>query len=320
MDDLPPGHELFGYTIQRKLARGGMGTVYLAVQQSLGRQVALKVMHPQRAAATDAAAFLREARAAAQINHPNLVVVHDAHVEPARHLACYAMEYVPGETATALVQRLGPLPRARALHISYLVAKALEAAHRAGLVHRDVKPDNILVTANGVVKLLDLGLVRALVDVGEQPPGPRRLSLVGTPEYSAPEQHRNPDLAGPAADVYSLGATLFFLLAGRHPHTGDTLLDLVVRMATEEPAWPTGVADDCRALLQLLLARPIEERLADGSQVVQVLEAMARGEPPRLPPPPATGLTGKEETEPGMRPVGGPPSRPLRSVRRRRYR
>jgi eukaryotic-like serine/threonine-protein kinase len=283
-DGLTLGTEVFGHHIERLLGRGGMGNVYLATQKSLNRQVALKVLHPQRLrnpAAVDN--FLREARAAGQLNHPNLVTVHDVLVDPDRKLYCYSMEYVQGITATQLVHSQGVLNRSKALHLIYLVAKALGHAHKHEIVHRDVKPDNILVMQNGTAKLLDLGLAHELI---EQPPeaGSRVLSLVGTPEFSAPEQHRNPKRAVPASDVYSLGATLFFLLVGRPPHQGDTIIDLIVRVATETPSYPSTIPTECRHLLDLMLAKRLPDRLSDGDAVVDALNEISHGRLPKLKP------------------------------------
>jgi serine/threonine protein kinase len=227
------GSEIFGYRLTDILGRGGMGTVYKAVQLSLKREVAVKVLHSSRIknqAQVDK--FLQEARAAGRLSHPNLVAVHDAHADPERGLYCYSMEWVAGNTLGRVLQERGPLPRPTALHILFQIAKALGHAHRNGLVHRDVKPDNILVTPQGAAKLADLGLVRdRLEGVASSGSGPRRLTIVGTPEYSAPEQSRNPAKASPASDCYSLGAVLYTMLLGKPPFSGDTVIDLIVRVA-----------------------------------------------------------------------------------------
>jgi eukaryotic-like serine/threonine-protein kinase len=281
-DLLPPGTELFGYVIGRKIGKGGMGTVYLAKQKSLDRQVALKVLHPHRLQHANAVEnFLREARNAAKLNHENLVAIHAIHADTDRGVYCYSMEYVPGASATKLVVDNGPLKRPLAMHLTYQVAQALAHAHRHDLVHRDVKPDNILVTESGVAKLLDLGLVRdRMEDLTE--PGARLLTIVGTPEYSAPEQSRNPTHAGPASDVYSLGATLYFLLTGKVPFLGHTVIDTIVRAATEPVRYPDNVPADCRALLDLMLAKRPTARLRDGDAVVTALKDMAEGKSPSL--------------------------------------
>ncbi|HEX3133995.1 MAG TPA: serine/threonine-protein kinase, partial [Planctomycetota bacterium] len=283
-DGLPPGTEMFGYEIERLLGRGGMGNVYLAKQKSLDRQVALKVLHPQRLrnpASVDS--FLRKARAAAQLGHANLVAVHDVQADPERKLYCYSMEYVQGITASRLVLTQGVLKRPQALHLLYQIAKALGHAHRHGLVHRDVKPDNILVTQNGTAKLLDLGLVRDRFEQTAET-GSRMLSLVGTPEYSAPEQHRNPKQAVPGSNVYSLGATLFFLLSEHPPFAGDTVIDLIVRVATKQLSYPNGIPTDCHRLLDLMLAKRPADRLYDGDAVVETLKGISEGRMPSLNP------------------------------------
>lgn len=281
--ELAPGTEVFGYVVDRLLGRGGMGNVYLAKQKSLDRQVALKVMHPQRLRSPGAAErFLNEARAAAKLNHPNLVAVHDVMAEPERRLYAYSMEFVPGTTAAKLVVAQGALKRAQALHLTFQVAKALAHAHKQGLIHRDVKPDNILITQNGSAKLLDLGLVHDRIQGQGESGGSRVLSIVGTVEFSAPEQHRNPRQAVPASDVYSLGATLFYLLAGRPPFNGETVIDLIVRVAMEPLSYPAAIPSDCRRLLDLMLAKRPADRLADGDAVVEALKAIAEGRAPAI--------------------------------------
>lgn len=313
-ESIPPGTELFGYRIDGVLGRGGMGTVYKATQLSLQRTVAVKVLggrfarHPQLAED-----FLKEARSTAKLTHQNLVMVHDVHADPGRRLYAYSMEYVPGTTLTRMVAEQGPLKRASALHIIYQIAQALAAAHRADLIHRDIKPDNILVTGNGLAKLLDLGLVRDRME-GQQvarTPGRRLLTIVGTPEWSAPEQSRNPDEASTASDVFSLGATLFYALTGQAPFTGDTIIDLIVRVCTEEVRYPGTMARDCQQLLDLMLAKNEDARLADGAAVVRALEEVAKGKAPRLY---ETGSGELAAIVPGRTPL------PLRRRRLRRFR
>ncbi|MCS6969616.1 MAG: serine/threonine-protein kinase [Planctomycetota bacterium] len=283
-DALAPGAELFGYRIEGVLGRGGMGTVYKAIQVSLSRPVALKVLggryarHPHLAQD-----FLSEARASARITHPNLVTVHDVHADPERQLYAYAMELVPGSTLSQLLREQGPLSRQYALHLVYQIAQALSAAHRAGLVHRDVKPDNILVTPQGLAKLLDLGLVRDRLEGQRQRVAGRHLlRIVGTPGWAAPEQSRDPDEASAASDVFGLGCVLYCALTGQPPFVGSTVIDTIVRVCTEEPAYPADFPRDCRQLLALMLAKDPAQRLADGEAVVRALEDLAKGRTPRL--------------------------------------
>ena len=290
-DALAPGTALLGYVIERMLGRGGMGTVYLAKQVSLGRQVALKVLHPSRVKNPTAAdEFFREASAAAKLNHPGLVGVHDLQADTHLGIYAFSMEYVPGETAYQLVARQGQLPRATALHLIHQIAGALAYAHRHGFVHRDIKPENILVVDGRTTKLLDLGLAyNRLGSVGgsqaadRNQSGGRKLTIVGTPDYSAPEQSRNPEQATTASDVWSLGATLWFLLTADTPFDGATVIDLIVTAATEPLDYPAHIAPDCRALLELMMAKDPTDRLADGDEVLVALQQIARGELPTLP-------------------------------------
>lgn len=283
-DALAPGTEVFGYRIDGTLGKGGMGTVYKATQLSLQRPVALKVLGTRFARNPSSAEdFLREARATAKLTHQNLVTIHDVHADAARNLYAYSMEYVPGTTLTRLIQEQGPLKRSSALHITYQIAQALAVAHRAELIHRDVKPDNILVTQGGLAKLLDLGLVRdRLEGQVNRVPERRLLTLVGTPEWSAPEQSRNPDEASTASDVFSLGASLFFMLTGQMPFQGDTVIDLIVNVCTARPDYPATMPRDCQELLELMLAKDPEDRFADAAALIRGLDDVAKGVRPRL--------------------------------------
>ena len=305
---LAPGTDLFGYTIEKVLGRGGMGTVYLARQRSLSRQVALKVLHPSRVKTAKAAEeFFREAAAAGRLNHPGLVGVHDLQSDPERGIYAFSMEYVQGRTAYKLVSDDGPLPRVTALNIIAQVASALAYAHKHGFVHRDIKPENILVSDEGQARLLDLGLAyNRLGAVGGPQPerhqsSGRRLILVGTPDYSAPEQSRNPDKALPASDVWSLGGVLYFLLTGATPFDGDTVIDLIVAAATEPLEFPDQVSEDCRRLIELMMAKPVAERLADGAAVVAALQQVAQGQRPTLPGQAAAAPTPVRRIAPSRR-------------------
>lgn len=295
LDALAPGTELFGHRIGRILGKGGMGVVYLAEQLSLGRMVGLKILHPRMLKVPQAIEdFLREARAAGKLSHPHLVTVHDVFSDLDRGIFAYAMEYVSGVSATGLVAerfKTGAtgLTKQEALHIIYQTAKALGHAHRAGMVHRDVKPDNILVTLDLTAKLLDLGLVRdRLEGRSGTGVGNRRLRIVGTPDFAAPEQSRNPDEASPASDVYALGATFYFLLTGRTPFDGETMIDLIVSSALDPLEYPDDFPADCRTLCELLMAKNAEQRPESGDAVVTMLEAFARGERLRAPSAAAT--------------------------------
>jgi hypothetical protein len=208
------------YTIESLLGAGGMGRVYRATHRRMERTVALKTLAPERMSDEGAVQrFYSEVRAAARLLHPNIVTAFDAgEIEGAHYLA---MEYVEGETLAQLVARRGPLAVVHAVQLIRGAATGLAFAHAAGIVHRDVKPGNIMVAADGTVKVLDLGLATIRHDALEQPT--RRGRLLGTFQYIAPEQLEDPDLADARADIYSLGATLHFLLAGRSPYEGEML-------------------------------------------------------------------------------------------------
>jgi serine/threonine-protein kinase len=202
-----------------------MGEVYLAEHRLLKRPCAVKLNHPERAG--DAAAlhrFEREVRATAQLTHPNTVEIYDyGHAEDGTFY--YVMEYLPGLDLDDLVTRYGPVPPARAVHFLRQLCGTSQKAHAAGLVHRDIKPGNVLVCRHGgrhdVAKLLDFGLVQA---AGARGDDPSRLTatgaVVGTPAYMAPEQARGAEAADVRSDLYSLGALGYFLSAGRPPFQG----------------------------------------------------------------------------------------------------
>ena len=297
-----PGSEVMGYRLDRLLGRGGMGTVYLAHQIGMGRQVALKLLHAAKVADGQAtAAFLAEAQLAGRLHHPNLVVVHDLVVDAVQGLYGYVMEYVPGETLSAMVRSEGTLTRTSALEIVRQVASALAEAHRHGFVHRDIKPDNILITPAGQAKLLDLGLAtNRLAGLGSSSlnQGHRRLVIVGTPEYMAPEQGRNPENSSSASDIWSLGATLVFLMTGKPPFDGSTIIDLLVRAATEPLTLPADFPADLTALLAAMLAKNPSARPVNGQELLAVLHQLEMGNYPGITPMP-TPISLKSEPAPG---------------------
>lgn len=219
---IAPGDTIAGYAIERLVARGGMGEVYLAHDPRLGRPVALKLLAERLAGdATFRERLLRESRLAAGLDHPNVVPVYEAG-EHDGHLFI-AMRYVDGDLRR-LLREVGQLEPARALAIAEQVADALDAAHAQGLVHRDVKPSNVLLDTQGGrehVYLADFGLTQSASDTG-----PTDGSLMGTVDYVAPEQIRGDELDG-RADVYSLGCLLFEALTGRRPFVGSSDVAIV---------------------------------------------------------------------------------------------
>ncbi len=211
------------YRVEARLARGGMATVYEALDLRFERVIALKVMHP--ALADDdqfVARFIREARSAARLSHANVVAVYD---QGATAGTVYlAMEYVQGRTLRDLLRRRGHLDPRTALIVFESVVAALAAAHHAGLVHRDMKPENVLLADDGRVKVADFGLARAISSASSVTAGAGTGGvLIGTVAYLAPEQVER-GIAGPRSDVYAAGILLFEMLTGETPHGGDTPL------------------------------------------------------------------------------------------------
>lgn len=221
--------EIGDYEIRELIGSGGMGQVYLAEHRRMQRIVAIKMLPIERMQdATAVGRFYDEVRAASRLMHPNIVTAFDAGDSGGVHYL--AMEYVDGETLTKMVAHNGPLPVGEAAAVIRQAALGLLHAHRAGIVHRDVKPGNLMRASDGTVKVLDLGLARInsanLVTEGstdDEAQGKSKGRLVGTLPFMAPEQLDDPDIADPRSDIYSLGATLFFLLTGRPPFTGDYL-------------------------------------------------------------------------------------------------
>ena len=265
--------QLGGFEVLDLLGRGGMGSVYKARQVSLGRLVALKVISGRLAADERfLVRFEREARAAAAVHHPSIVAVYSVGEDNGRHYI--AMELVAGESLGALVHREGPLPQERALGLMKQTAAALAAAHEAGIVHRDIKPSNILLAADGSAKVADFGLAkRILIDVKVTVTG----TTVGTPLYMAPEAAGAKPLDA-RADLYSLGATFYHVLAGRPPFEGRTPVEVIVKHATEEAQSLAAVAPHldtrlCRIIDRLLRKEP-SERYPSARALLDELSAL----------------------------------------------
>lgn len=211
------------YRIERLIGRGGMGRVYLAEHATMLRPVALKTLPPERMRQANAVErFYAEVRAAGRLLHPNIVTAFDAGCVGGVHYL--AMEYVNGPTLSALVAESGPLAIGDAVSAIRDAARGLSHAHAAGIVHRDIKPSNLMRTRDGTVKIVDLGLAAASVAV-TGPVGRRSDSgrLIGTVAFMSPEQLENPDAVDARSDIYSLGATFYFLLTGRPPYEGEFL-------------------------------------------------------------------------------------------------
>ncbi|HEX7120873.1 MAG TPA: serine/threonine-protein kinase, partial [Gemmatimonadaceae bacterium] len=259
------------YWIERELARGGMGAVFLARDIALERVVAIKVLLPDVATPQVRERFLREARTAAGLSHPHIVAVHAVEAHDA--LAFFVMAHIDGETLRERVTRAGPLSPAEAIRLMQEVAWALGHAHERGIVHRDVKPDNlILERSTGRALVTDFGIA-ALVDGDVLA---RSGEILGTPHFISPEQARGETVDG-RSDLYSLGATMYFALSGRPPFEAPGAAGLLAKHVAE-PAPSIGtVRDDLPphlvALVDACLAKDPRERPASGEWLARELEA-----------------------------------------------
>ncbi|MGL4552232.1 MAG: serine/threonine-protein kinase, partial [Gemmataceae bacterium] len=294
------------YLLLDRVGAGGMGEVFKACHRRLRRVVALKVM--LRRPDDDPSAlprFLREADAASRLSHPNIVAVHDAGEEGDRHYL--AMEFIDGIDLGRLVHQAGPLPVGLACDFARQAALGLHHAHELGYIHRDVKPQNLLVGprpdggpapfdrfAGGTVKVLDMGLVRSHHAAAGADPLTARGAMLGTIDYMSPEQANDASAVDRRADLYSLGCTLYHLLTGRPPFPGGLPLDKILRHQTETPpplrdARP-GVPPALDAVVARLMAKRREHRFATAAEAADALAPFAAEVP---------------DTDPGTGPVPG---------------
>jgi len=268
------------YVLKRRLGAGGMGEVYLAEHALLRRPCAVKVIRPERAGDPKLLArFEREVRATATLTHPNTVQVYDyGHADDGTFY--YVMEYLPGPTLDELVRAHGPLPPARAIRFLRQLCGALAEAHARGLVHRDVKPSNVLVCeiggAHDVAKLLDFGLV-APAGHGADEKLTLEGAILGTPSYMSPEQAGGSDDVDGRSDLYGLGALAYYLLTGRPPFTGRSVVKLLAAHLYEPP-WPLtdhrpDVPADLAAVVLRCLAKDPAARYPDAPSLDAALAA-----------------------------------------------
>ena len=270
------------YVVMDHLGTGGMGTVYLAYHKRMKRQVAIKVPPPQALEREDAVErFYREVEAAAKLIHPNIVTAFDADEHQGNHFL--VMEYVKGADLSKMLSQQGRLPIARAVDYTIQAARGLQFAHEQGIVHRDIKPGNLLVDQKGVVKILDLGLARLREnELGSQtddlePQLTQSGQILGTVDYMAPEQADDVRTADHRADIYSLGCTLFRLLTGRSLVSGETVLQRILSHRDGEiPSLREVVPDAAEPLdtvFQRMVAKQPEDRQQSMQQVIAELES-----------------------------------------------
>lgn len=305
--NLAPGALVGDFVLREELGRGGMGIVFLAHQISLDRPAAVKILHEQFAADEHYIAnFIREARAAAHLNHPSIVQAYAVGEDEGLHY--FAMEYVEGSTLKEVLMHSGRMVPERALEIVTIVAEALDFGWtNQHLVHRDIKPDNIMLTSVGTVKLADLGLARWGADSTEASG-----EVHGTPQYISPEQ-----LLGQAAqigaDIYSLGATLYHMLSGQFPYQGPTALAIAEKHLFE-PLTPLasvapGVPADLCQVVETMMAKRPGHRYADTAELIEDLRRVARGEKPLRGP--AAGAQEPVDLEVGLDVPEAPVAAPL---------
>ena len=263
------------YRIVNAIGQGGMGHVFKAEHKLLGRIEAIKVLPKSKSTPEAVAAFQREIRAQAQLDHPNLVRVSYADYEGDTYF--FVTEYVPGTDLRKLVRRNGPLPYQIAATIISQAAEGLHYAHRRGLVHRDVKPGNLLVTPDGRTKITDLGLAWFLMEEleGGRPASVKANSLVGTADYLAPETIRQPDKILPVSDVYALGCTLYYAVTGKVPFPGGNTPDKIRRHLDETPLNPLHFNPDlpqkfCDAIAAMMDKNP-DTRTPTAAAVIELL-------------------------------------------------
>jgi tRNA A-37 threonylcarbamoyl transferase component Bud32 len=280
--DLEAGTRLkyFGdYELLDEIARGGMGVVWKARQTSLHREVALKMIRAGTLASPDEVQrFLREAEAAANLQHPNIVAIHEVGQHDGQHY--FSMDYVAGRDLGDLVKD-GPLPARRAAGYLKTIAEAIHFAHQRGTLHRDLKPQNVLIDAADQPRITDFGLAKIMK-------GDSRLTqsgvIMGSPSYMPPEQAAGrPGDIGPASDVYSLGAMLYELLTGRPPFSGATPLDTVMKVLEAEPVAPRRLHADIPIDLETICLKCLEKapsaRYPTARALAEELDRFLKGEP-----------------------------------------
>ncbi|MCB9833772.1 MAG: protein kinase [Planctomycetes bacterium] len=280
------GKTIAGYQIIERLGRGGMGTVYRAKQVALDRDVALKVLSARYS--NDKVfinRFFKEAQAAARLNNPNVVQVYDVREEKGLYLI--SLEMMGGGTVQDLASREGQLAIKRVLEIARDAAKGLVYAEKKGIVHGDIKPDNLMMNSEAQVKISDLGLARDAGEVAHQ----GEEGIFGTPHFISPEQAQGKQV-DTRSDIYSLGATLYRLLAGSTPFSGNSVREIIMKQIQEEPPDLRGLRPDCPQdladLVAVMMAKAAEERFETAEALLAAIEAL--GEEGKLQTAKSAGL------------------------------
>lgn len=276
-----PAQQIPGFQVLSKLGQGAMAVVFKAKQLSLDRIVAIKVL-PKRLSENPefVERFYREGRAAARLNHPHIVQAYDVGESSGYHY--FVMEYIDGQTVYDLLTGDRRVEETEAIRMILQTARALDHAHAIGLIHRDVKPKNIMLTKGGVVKLADMGLAREVNDYVTATAEAGR--AYGTPYYISPEQIRGDINIDGRADIYALGATFYHMVTGKVPFDGTTPSAVMHKHLKEplvppdhiNPALSAGVGE----IIEAMMAKNADDRFPSMNELINDLEAVARGEPP----------------------------------------
>ena len=264
------GDLLSKYELDGRIGQGGMGIVYKALQRSMDRIVALKILAPKFSAKSSFIdQFIREARAAGALNHPNIIQVHDVGTENGVHY--FSMEYVDGPTCLHVLRNEGCLSPGQALEIIRQTAKALDYAHEHKLIHRDIKPDNIMLANGDTVKLADLGISKTFDEIEHDD----SKKIVGTPHYIAPEAAKGQKIDH-RVDIYSLGATLYHMLSGQTPYQGNAPTDILKQLLKEKPTdiqeLNPEIPDSVATVLEKMMAKDPNDRYGSAMDLIKDVE------------------------------------------------
>jgi tRNA A-37 threonylcarbamoyl transferase component Bud32 len=269
--------QIEGYRLVQMVGRGAMGTVYKAIHKGLHRVVAIKILRRDLVRdKTQIERLRREAKLLADLDHPNIVRAFDA--GESNGFPFLVMEYVEGETLRDRINREGALSNEEALRITRALADALERARRMGVVHRDVKPGNVLMSTSGTPKLMDLGLAKGPLDMGLTQHG----ATVGTPQFISPEQAQDPRRADTRSDIYSLGASLYTMVTSRPPFEGTTLAEIITKVLYQQPVPPrvrnAAVSPEVGHLIERMMLKDPSLRYQTPAQVVADIDLIRGGQ------------------------------------------
>jgi len=271
------GRVIGRYEIVQPIGRGSIGWVYKAEQLSMNRLVALKVLRDELAASPEGVArFLRDIRTVGQFSHPNIIRIYDMGQADGIHFI--SMEYAQGGNLGSLLERHGPLPIKQVIELASAACDALAYAHAAGVVHGDLKPSNLLLTRDGILKVADLGVARSLGAAGL---APLSHAAPGVALHMAPEQLEGPGPPDPRSDIYSLGVVCYRLLAGRFPHQAATGPELARAIRSQKPAALRAYREDCPLDLEVVLTRALapdpDLRFQSADEFLNALRAIRAG-------------------------------------------